>query len=421
MALTIDHGKQILPINSRELTVENDFSNSHIGNEKFVTDNSVIHHHYNSSTEQRSITSGSSLEASSFLSELSWKSSPLCFVFEMMCRRIGDWRKFAINLEVDYLIRDFVKEERFREINKKINKCIDEKIQTSKEQLNIDWFYWRNILLRIGERDLVDDIEDKHPNLLTDDRIDLSDVDHQIINGFAIIAHYADRPENFHYLPVKFNDEIKICLVFPKLRNNVSTMGKDETTIDIVIIGSSVSGKQRLAKRFTKNYFDPQAYKDVLNFDVRHLEVEVDQTKIKVQIWSLPGLCLDIFDHFLLEAMGVIITYDITKNWEELETIENCFQKFLRLENNGLFNENTAIMLVGTKLDLEHNREVKTEWGKDIADRHSCMFMETSALDNINVEEAFKRVIRKAQEIRKVRKEKGEKVETKKNEALKKC
>jgi len=182
-----------------------------------------------------------------------------------------------------------------------------------------------------------------------------------------------------------------------------------------MIIGSSFSGRQRLAKRFTKNCFDPQDYQCGLSVYVRRLEV--DQTKIRALIWTLPGLetYRSINNHYLQQAMGVIITYDIT-------CCDNDFENwFLYLEDNGLFNENTAIMLVGTKLDLEHNRAVKTERGKDIADRHSFMFMETSALANINVEEAFKRVIRKAQEIRKVRKEKGEKVETKKNEALKKC
>jgi len=51
-------------MSKNELIVENNFSNSHIGNVKVINDNSVIHNHYHSSTEQRSISSISSISSS---------------------------------------------------------------------------------------------------------------------------------------------------------------------------------------------------------------------------------------------------------------------------------------------------------------------------------------------------------------------
>jgi len=103
----------------------------------------------------------------------------------------------------------------------------------------------------------------------------------------------------------------------------------------------------------------------------------------------------------LRRAGCIIITYDITDQ-RSFDVLAKWFNIIYKCDHN---NDRTAIMIVGTKLDLENKREVETEWGKAIADQHSCMFMETSALDNTNVEEAFKMVIRKAQEI-KLRKEK---------------
>lgn len=46
-------------------------------------------------------------------------------------------------------------------------------------------------------------------------------------------------------------------------------------------------------------------------------------------------------------------------------------------------------LLVGNKCDLENNRQVKTEEGKELADSLNIKFLETSAKDAVNVEKAF--------------------------------
>lgn len=55
-------------------------------------------------------------------------------------------------------------------------------------------------------------------------------------------------------------------------------------------------------------------------------------------------------------------------------------------------------MLVGNKKDLEHLRAVATEKGEDLAKREGLCFMETSALDTTNVDEAFESLIAKIYE-----------------------
>lgn len=50
-------------------------------------------------------------------------------------------------------------------------------------------------------------------------------------------------------------------------------------------------------------------------------------------------------------------------------------------------------MLVGNKSDLRHLVAVSTEDGKSFAERESLYFMETSALEATNVENAFAEVL----------------------------
>ena len=48
---------------------------------------------------------------------------------------------------------------------------------------------------------------------------------------------------------------------------------------------------------------------------------------------------------------------------------------------------NAVLMVVGNKCDLENARVISTEQGQSFADEHDCKFIETSASDNVNVNE----------------------------------
>lgn len=50
-------------------------------------------------------------------------------------------------------------------------------------------------------------------------------------------------------------------------------------------------------------------------------------------------------------------------------------------------------MLVGNKADLRHLRAVPTETAKAFAEKEETFFMETSALESMNVESAFTEVL----------------------------
>jgi Ras-related protein Rab-11A len=54
---------------------------------------------------------------------------------------------------------------------------------------------------------------------------------------------------------------------------------------------------------------------------------------------------------------------------------------------------NIVVMLIGNKSDLRHLVAVPTEDGKSFAERESLYFMETSALEATNVENAFTEVL----------------------------
>lgn len=82
-------------------------------------------------------------------------------------------------------------------------------------------------------------------------------------------------------------------------------------------------------------------------------------------------------------AHGIIVVYDITNQ----ETFSNV-QKWLQ-EIDRYACENVHKLLVGNKCDLVSERKVSTEDAKEFADQLNLNFLETSAKDSTNVEDAF--------------------------------
>lgn len=86
--------------------------------------------------------------------------------------------------------------------------------------------------------------------------------------------------------------------------------------------------------------------------------------------------------------MGILLVYDITteKSFDNIKTwIRNIEQHA---------SEDVEKMILGNKCDMEDKRVISTEQGQKLAAEYGVEFMETSAKQNINVEEAFTRIAR---------------------------
>lgn len=86
-------------------------------------------------------------------------------------------------------------------------------------------------------------------------------------------------------------------------------------------------------------------------------------------------------------AVGALVVYDVTRH----VTFENVERWLKELKDHT--DANIVIMLVGNKADLLHLRAVSVEDAKAFAEREYTFFMETSALEAMNVEDAFTEVL----------------------------
>ena len=156
----------------------------------------------------------------------------------------------------------------------------------------------------------------------------------------------------------------------------------------IVLIGDSGVGKSNLLSRFTRNEFNLES-KSTIGVEFATRSIEVDGKTIKAQIWDTAGQerYRAITSAYYRGAVGALLVYDIAKH----ASYENVSRWLKELRDHA--DSNIVIMLVGNKSDLKHLRAVPQEEATKFAEENSLSFIETSALDSTNVEDAFKNIL----------------------------
>ncbi|KAI8380803.1 GTP-binding protein [Blakeslea trispora] len=156
----------------------------------------------------------------------------------------------------------------------------------------------------------------------------------------------------------------------------------------LVLIGDSGVGKSNLLSRFTTNEFNLES-KSTIGVEFATKNIEIEKRSIKAQIWDTSGQerYRAITGAYYRGAVGALVVYDITRR----NSFQNVAHWLKELRDHA--DQNIVIMLVGNKVDLsETSRAVTTEEGAELAEKDGFLFMETSALDATNVDNAFEKV-----------------------------
>ncbi|KAE9597433.1 putative small GTPase superfamily, P-loop containing nucleoside triphosphate hydrolase [Lupinus albus] len=152
----------------------------------------------------------------------------------------------------------------------------------------------------------------------------------------------------------------------------------------LLLIGDSGVGKSCLLLRFADDsYLD--SYISTIGVDFKIRTVEQDGKTIKLQIWDTAGQerFRTITSSYYRGAHGIIVVYDVT----DQESFNNVKQWLSEIDRYA--SENVNKLLVGNKCDLTANKVVSYETAKAFADEIGIPFMETSAKNATNVEQAF--------------------------------
>jgi small GTP-binding protein len=174
----------------------------------------------------------------------------------------------------------------------------------------------------------------------------------------------------------------------------------------IVLVGDGGVGKTALRRAWLGEGFKTEYLMTIgADFASQELSLYYPETKssydIKFQIWDLAGQprFKAVRDLYYRGAIGALCFFDIT-NQESYMNLVEWIQSYWALNGHGKM----PLLIIGSKCDLRDNpafpTQVSARYGKEYAAELTKLlvrkygfevhYMETSAKENINVDEAFK-------------------------------
>ena len=129
-----------------------------------------------------------------------------------------------------------------------------------------------------------------------------------------------------------------------------------------------------------------------LGIDFYSKEEKINGKNIKIKLWDTAGQ--EKFHtlpySYYKKCDGVLITYDVTNK----ESFDKIYYWVKTVKKNINDKNNTKIVLIGNKIDLKEEREISEDDGKRIAKDYNINYYETSAKENIGINELMKDLIK---------------------------
>ena len=162
----------------------------------------------------------------------------------------------------------------------------------------------------------------------------------------------------------------------------------------IVVIGDSSVGKTSLLMRYTEGV--GKDTKPTVGADFRKKEVIVNDIIVTVQIWDTAGqeAYHALGYTFYRGADCCVLVYDITnkQSFDKLETWKKLF-----VDNVGCDPEKYPFVVMGNKCDKEEDRAISRDQAESWCRKNDNIpYYETSAVQNVGVDQASMSIIEKA-------------------------
>ncbi|KAI8971590.1 ras-like protein 1 [Mycotypha africana] len=157
----------------------------------------------------------------------------------------------------------------------------------------------------------------------------------------------------------------------------------------LVMVGGGGVGKSALTIQFIQSHFvdeyDPtieDSYRKQCVIDSETALLDVLDTAGQEEYSAMR-------EQYMRNGEGFLLVYSITSRMS-FEEISTFYQQICRVKDRDYF----PMVLIGNKCDLESDRQVSSQEGRDLAKNFGCQFIETSAKQRIHVDDAFFEVVR---------------------------
>jgi len=155
----------------------------------------------------------------------------------------------------------------------------------------------------------------------------------------------------------------------------------------VIVVVAGGAGKSALTQMFMYGNFVEEY--DPTTADSYRKIIEVDGEKCQLDILDTAGQEEYMRDNYYRLGEGFLCVYSITMR-DTFVATNRFYDHILQVKGK----DEVPLILVGSKCDLEGDREVQKDEGLELAQKWGCPFYETSAKTRINVDEVFTELVR---------------------------
>jgi len=151
----------------------------------------------------------------------------------------------------------------------------------------------------------------------------------------------------------------------------------------LALVGDVSVGKTSLLVKIATGKFPEQT--QTLTVDCESIELTINGTKVKFELWDTAGQekFRTMTNSFYRGVDGIVLVYDVS-NQESFDALPHWLSDIKKFSS-----EDLDVVLVGNKCDLFHSKQVDSLHAESYAKSAGMSFFETSALNDVNVEEPF--------------------------------
>ncbi|XP_078064625.1 uncharacterized protein LOC144490801 [Mustelus asterias] len=165
--------------------------------------------------------------------------------------------------------------------------------------------------------------------------------------------------------------------------------------LKVILLGNSGVGKSALMNLYVNKHYT-NSYKATIGADFLIRDVTLDGKNITVQVWDTAGTerFQSLGSVLYRGANCCILVFDVTSE-ASFRALDGWRKEFL-LQADPRDPDGFPFIVIGNKTDLSSSRAVSSKHAEDWCEAHKLTYIETSAKEAMNVEEAFRNCVRLA-------------------------
>ena len=164
-----------------------------------------------------------------------------------------------------------------------------------------------------------------------------------------------------------------------------------DNTIQLLITGDSSVGKTSILTRYSNGTFK-EDYIATVGIDYFSKDEIINNKTTRIKIWDTAGQerFNSLTQGFFKNVQGVILAYDVTKT-ESFDNLKNWISSIkTNMQSQKI---NMPVVIMGNKIDLTDDREIKTEDAEKFAEENQYKYFETSAKTGEGIDDGVRELV----------------------------